>query len=468
MHIVTGSTSQASKPTSTPPSPRQAPDTEPASPASSASSIQSDMPSVLIVGAGNFGAATALSLARRGGFKVTVLDTAPYPNPRAASHDINKIVRDDYPDKLYMRMLIRAMPMWRADKLYSPWYHEVGMLRADASDFGEKSVASYRAVGVANDAEFLSVDEVRKRWNGVYATANFGSLDKVLYNPTVGYAEADKALQAVMQAAVDLGVEYVVGEMKSLDLGADGRCVGIELANGDTLRADKVLLCTGARTGSLLAQSAPGNKELHIGDRLVATGAVSFYSKLQGEQKEKFACIPVLKNCLPEVKGEGMSILKDGTIKFNCDMCFTNYVDNPVTGEKMSMTPEASDYNTWTGPDFVPFLKQCARKTFDGLYGKEVENLPIESYRICWDASTPTHDFLITPHPHCEGLYVATGGSFHGWKFLPVIGDYIVDMLHGLLGADYADRWAWDPKSGDGHSANPTYQVVGDLQQWIS
>ncbi|KAH0529335.1 hypothetical protein TsFJ059_004096 [Trichoderma semiorbis] len=468
MHIVTGSTSQASKPMSTPPSPRQAPDTEPASPASSASSIQSDVPSVLIVGAGNFGAATALSLARRGGFKVTILDTAPYPNPRAASHDINKIVRDDYPDKLYMRMLIRAMPMWRADKLYSPWYHEVGMLRADASDFGEKSVASYRAVGVANEAEFLSVDEVRARWNGVYATANFGSLDKVLYNPTVGYAEADKALQAVMQAAVDLGVEYVVGEMKSLDLGADGRCVGIELANGDTLRADKVLLCTGARTGSLLAQSAPENKELHIGDRLVATGAVSFYSKLQGEQKEKFACIPVLKNCLPEVKGEGMSILKDGTIKFNCDMCFTNYVDNPITGEKMSMTPEASDYNTWTGPEFVPFLKQCARKTFDGLYGKEVENLPIESYRICWDASTPTHDFLITPHPHCEGLYVATGGSFHGWKFLPVIGDYIVDMLHGLLGADYADRWAWDPKSGDGHSANPTYQVVGDLQQWIS
>lgn len=89
-------------------------------------------------------------------------------------------------------------------------------------------------------------------------------------------------------------------------------------------------------------------------------------------------------------------------------------------------------------------------------------------HRFSRDASTPTHDFLITPHPHCEGLYVATGGSFHGWKFLPVIGDYIVDMLHGLLGADYANRWAWDQKSGDGHSANPTYQVVGDLQQWIS
>lgn len=84
------------------------------------------------------------------------------------------------------------------------------------------------------------------------------------------------------------------------------------------------------------------------------------------------------------------------------------------------------------------------------------------------DASTPTHDFLITPHPHCDNLHIATGGSFHGWKFLPVIGDYISDMLQGTLEADFADRWAWDPKAkaSNGHSANPTYQIVGDLQDW--
>jgi sarcosine oxidase/L-pipecolate oxidase len=82
------------------------------------------------------------------------------------------------------------------------------------------------------------------------------------------------------------------------------------------------------------------------------------------------------------------------------------------------------------------------------------------------DASTPTHDFLISPHPQCDKLYIATGGSFHGWKFLPVIGDYVVDMMQGSLDSDLADRWAWDKKGGDGHSANPTYQIVGDLQDW--
>lgn len=80
------------------------------------------------------------------------------------------------------------------------------------------------------------------------------------------------------------------------------------------------------------------------------------------------------------------------------------------------------------------------------------------------DASTPTHDFLITPHPHCQNLFIATGGSFHGWKFLPVIGEYVAAMMYGTLASDYANRWAWDKNRDSQDSANPTYQVIGDLK----
>lgn len=262
------------------------------------------MTSYLIIGAGNFGAATALTLARRGeASKITLVDTAAFPNPRAASHDVNKIVRDDYPDKLYMRMLVKAMPKWRSDSLYSPFYHEVGMLRADASNFGVESMAAYRDLGVANDSHFLPVDEVRRRWNGAFATANFDGLDTVLYNPTVGYAEADKALGTVVREAVDQGVDYVLGVVSRLNLGPSGECTGATLESGESLRADKVLLATGARTAALLAQSAPDKRHLHAGERVVATGAVSFYARLFGEQKDRLARIPVLKNCLAQVKG---------------------------------------------------------------------------------------------------------------------------------------------------------------------
>ncbi|OAQ58966.1 sarcosine oxidase [Pochonia chlamydosporia 170] len=427
------------------------------------------MSSYLIIGAGNFGAATALTLIKREpASKVTLVDCTQFPNPRAASHDVNKIVHDDYPDKLYMQMLKRAMPMWRNHELYKTWYHEVGMLRADPSNFGEEIIASYKDMGIENNSNFISVKDVRERWNGSFATANFAGLEKILFNPKVGFAEADKALEAVIQEAVDQGVEYVLGVVTKINIGAAGECTGVTLQSGETLNADKLLLATGARTAALLAQSAPENQQFHAEDRLLATGALSFYAKVQGAQKERLSSIPVLKNCLPHVKGETISILADGTIKFNCDMYFTNYVECPFTGQRLSMAPDESIYNVWTGPKFMTFFQECARKTLDGLYGKEMEDVIIDAYRICWDASTPTHDFLITPHPHCRGLYVATGGSFHGWKFLPVIGDYIADMMQGSLEAEFADRWAWDQISGDGHSVNPTYDIVGDLQGWLA
>jgi glycine/D-amino acid oxidase-like deaminating enzyme len=57
---------------------------------------------------------------------------------------------------------------------------------------------------------------------------------------------------------------------------------------------------------------------------------------------------------------------------------------------------------------------------------------------------TPSRDFIISPHSACEGLYIATCGSFHGFKFLPVLGKYVVQMLCGELDPSLRQRWAWD------------------------
>lgn len=79
-----------------------------------------------------------------------------------------------------------------------------------------------------------------------------------------------------------------------------------------------------------------------------------------------------------------MSILDDGTIKFNCDMCFTNMQQCPYTGEQMSIVPNDDFYNAWTGSDFIPFFMRRARQTLNGLYGDITKDVPIEAYRMCW------------------------------------------------------------------------------------
>ena len=65
------------------------------------------------------------------------------------------------------------------------------------------------------------------------------------------------------------------------------------------------------------------------------------------------------------------------------------------------------------------------------------------------DAFTTSSDFIISPHAAAKGLYIATGGNFHGFKFFPVLGKYIVDMLEGGLSPELMNKWAWDRERPD-------------------
>ena len=56
---------------------------------------------------------------------------------------------------------------------------------------------------------------------------------------------------------------------------------------------------------------------------------------------------------------------------------------------------------------------------------------------------SPKGDFIISYHPSYDGLFIATGGSGHGYKFLPVIGDKILDAIEGKLDPDLQKLWAW-------------------------
>ena len=77
----------------------------------------------------------------------------------------------------------------------------------------------------------------------------------------------------------------------------------------------------------------------------------------------------------------------------------------------------------------------------------DLADRPFTYSRICWYTDTESGDFLITYHPRYPSLFVATGGSGHGYKFLPVIGDRIVDVVRGVdrddLGAELRKKWAW-------------------------
>ena len=71
----------------------------------------------------------------------------------------------------------------------------------------------------------------------------------------------------------------------------------------------------------------------------------------------------------------------------------------------------------------------------------------------------------MSPHSACDGLFIATCGSFHGFKFLPVLGKYVVEMLCGELVPTLQKKWAWDRelRQTDRYSKWPPRSELRDL-----
>lgn len=72
----------------------------------------------------------------------------------------------------------------------------------------------------------------------------------------------------------------------------------------------------------------------------------------------------------------------------------------------------------------------------------EVAGNKILLHRLCCYCDTFDGNFWIDYDPECEGLLVAAGGSGHGFKFGPIIGKIIVDVMQGKPNK-YASRFAW-------------------------
>lgn len=260
--------------------------------------------SYLVVGSGIFGASTAWHLRRSKPWaSVTIVDRVPYPNPGGASHDLNKIIRADYADPFYMKLALEAQQDWRDDAMFSQWYHESGMcFTADDAGWTSLCYENFKSLGIETGGRMLSHREAREMFP-MFKSADWEESDAIWYNPQSGWADAGEAMQAILDAAVKDGVMYRTGTVESLLLTTDRACRGVRLDHGEKIVADTVILCTGARTAKLLADSAPDDHELQIKDRMIAAAAIQCLVKCDKEYLELYQDGPVFFNGADYIQG---------------------------------------------------------------------------------------------------------------------------------------------------------------------
>lgn len=268
----------------------------------------------LILGAGVFGVSTAYRLIKKyPNASITLVDRDAFDAETrvAASWDWNKVVRADYSDVDYCRLALEAQDVFKTDPLWSPYFHETGIFWTCRDEFSGEVIDNYRKLGRKADLKAVSVAEAKHMYGGVFDQADYSGVKEVLINRTSGWAAAGDCLGAVTRETLRLGVRYVVADVGVLEFDSQGECTGVQTVKGESLKAKRVILATGAYTAKLLELSAQksGRKGLSAEGKIVAGGITTGKTRLNDEDYRHFAAMPVGVQGYTAETGEPLCIL---------------------------------------------------------------------------------------------------------------------------------------------------------------
>lgn len=372
------------------------------------------MSRIHVVGAGILGVTAALELRRRG-HAVALFDPGPLPHPLAASTDISKAIRMDYGrDELYMALMEEALRGW--DDWNEAWgealYHEDGVLF-----LGRRPMRP-------GDFEYESFTRLQKRGhrpqrlNSTTLKARFpawaaGHYPDGYFNPRGGWAESGRVVARLLEQAQATGVELRQQVAFAQLLEQGGRVVGFVAADGTKHPADYVVVAAGAWTPTLLP---------HLGDVMWAVGQPVLHFRPDDPAAYRAPYFAVWGADISNTGWYGFPATAEGIVK----------IANHGPGRRVH-----PDEPRLVAPEEEGRFRAFLHETFPGL-----ADAPLIGNRLCLYCDTWDGNFWIDHDPEREGLLVAAGGSGHGFKFAPVFGPLIADVLESRANP-YAGRFAW-------------------------
>jgi glycine/D-amino acid oxidase-like deaminating enzyme len=349
---------------------------------------------IAVIGAGAFGGWTALNLMRARA-RVTVIDSWGPGNPRASSGGDTRIIRGTYgAAEIYTGMAARALEVWKECQF--SWgrsvYHRTGVLwlASGADDLYE--TAALKALdqhGLFYDK--LTVDEAARR----YGQVNFEGVRWAIYEHDAGYLSARLACELVLKELIRSGVDFRLSKAVPGSI-RNGEMEGVELSDGTTLVADQYVFACGPWLGRLFPD---------LLGRLIAPTRqeVFFFGPPAGDGRFLETKMPVWIDhndaMMYGIPGDESSGFKIGDDRRGPPF-------DPTDGDRV---PSAQALDS---------ARQYLSFRFPGLAGA-----PLVNARVCQYENTPDLNFIIDRHPLAQNVALVGGGSGHGFKHGPAVGE---------------------------------------------
>jgi len=363
---------------------------------------------VIVIGGGTMGTSAAWALAREG-HRAIVLEQFSHVHSFGSHGGKTRIFRHNYAEgEQYVPWALEADLLW--SELQERHPHEQFMFRCGGLDISapegsrpEHSRASAEAYGL--EYEWLTGTDINERFPAWNLPADW----KGCYEPTAGFLVVSPALKAMAAELVAAGSE-IRTEETVLSWNESLHGVTVETDKG-TYAADKLIVTGGAWNGSLLGD---------LGLPLEVRRKPVFWFEAEDDSLYSPDRFPVFVADLIPDEFYGLPIHHDPGVK--CGIHSGGHIVNA----------EAIDRSIHD-EDLTPSYKSFIQQRFNGLHAKVVDAT------VCMYTMTPDEHFLIDRYPGKERVIYAAGFSGHGFKFTPVVGEYLATHATD----DHAEMLAW-------------------------
>lgn len=429
---------------------------------------------VIVVGAGIFGISTAIAIAKRyPEVKVHVIDRFEPPVPDATSVDTTRCIRVDYKSEVYHKLACESLRKIKGDPVISQFFHQSGMSFTyngehdrweDIFLTGKKSAENANRDHMENMTYLDSANDVYKSIHGDTTKPKCPNClgrkswwNKGYTNLANGFIDAELSMKAYYERAKTFpNIEFTFKEVKKLVYYPNSKKFkSVLLKNGELIFGDLVIVAAGAWSGKLV------NLEGMCEVSAIEVGWI----KLTPEEIEKWKNMSITTNLstginlFPPYKGETKVLRRSPGFKNT--ICVEN--PNPEANGTIKISyprTQITNPSDWMPEKAEEIIRENLKEIMPSLYYR-----PFDRTKLCWLTQTPTANFLIDYHPECNNVLLATGGSAHAWKFVPVIGDKVVDFIEGNLEPKLVEMWSWKEKLGNTTDNGSAPRMQGESQE---